>query len=123
MIDSPNKTCKTCGKSSHYAKSLCKNCYMNAWRAAHPDYYVGHSRGLSGAEYRAIVSKPCGLCGTTKIPRKLDHDHSHCRKGQRHCRLCIRGPLCNPCNVGVGILERAGEDWLLRQPNGYGKGS
>lgn len=53
--------------------------------------------------------RKCAGCGTTepKGPHNqwaIDHDHKCC-KGKRTCGKCIRGILCNPCNLGLGCLR------------------
>lgn len=34
----------------------------------------------------------------------IDHDHSHCNK-KHGCSECIRGVLCNHCNLGLGHFK------------------
>jgi hypothetical protein len=60
----------------------------------------------------------CGLCGATK---RLDLDHDHaCCPGQRSCGKCVRGFLCRPHNVGLGMFNddpaqlRAAADYIER---------
>lgn len=58
----------------------------------------------------------CGVCGTTQPGGKgwcVDHDHACC-PGANSCGACVRGVLCENCNVGLGnfrddvsILEAA----------------
>ena len=48
----------------------------------------------------------CAVCGVKDLPRDkwhLDHDHTCC-SGQKTCGDCIRGVLCNKCNIGLGYF-------------------
>ena len=74
------------------------------------DNYVTYRYRLTREEYNLIVSQPCGICGTTKVKRVLDHDHAvHDRKQS------IRGALCNRCNSGEGWFKKHKEQVLAWQ--------
>lgn len=130
--------CAECDRDT-YAKGLCRSHYERQLRQRNPEFAerqranrrqwgeqnpdkvrelyerrrdAGANRDrahrtyrITREEYRAIVSQPCGLCGTTEKRRYLDHDHETGR---------IRGPLCHGCNLGVGFIERRGEEWASR---------
>ena len=48
----------------------------------------------------------CGICGTSDGRMVVDHDHECC-PGHYGCRSCIRGTLCNDCNLSVRGFDRA----------------
>ena len=67
--------------------------------------------GITTAEYNAMLADQgggCKICGVIPKPGErffpVDHDHSCC-PGNRHCRDCIRGILCQACNILVGFVE------------------
>lgn len=70
---------------------------------------------VTPAAYFAILdsqARGCAICGT-KAPRgrgrfHVDHDHSCC-PGQNSCGQCVRGLLCNSCNLGIGKLSDSAE--------------
>jgi len=52
----------------------------------------------------------CAICGTTDATKWcVDHDHACCPVGRsgtrRTCGKCVRGILCDPCNVGIAKLK------------------
>jgi len=78
-------------------------------------------RGLNIEWYNAQL-KQCGICGNEKPGGKdnqwaIDHDHKCCKKG---CRNCVRGLLCNACNMGLGMFKdnidylHAAIEWLKK---------
>lgn len=71
--------------------------------------------GVTPTFYFAMLERQahgCAICGT-KAPGgqgrfHVDHDHS-CRQRQGSCRQCVRGLLCNWCNLGIGQLRDSAE--------------
>lgn len=68
--------------------------------------------GITSQEYSAVFAKQKGVCALCFQPTQgkfLDVDHSHnhlhSRVGQQGCKECIRGLLCNRCNMALGLLE------------------
>lgn len=54
----------------------------------------------------------CGICGTTEPGGQggwhIDHDHRCCNDDKSlpfGCAKCIRGILCNQCNIGLGYFK------------------
>ena len=50
-----------------------------------------------------MIAGGCEVCGSTN-DLCIDHDHSCC-PGQKTCGKCIRGILCNDCNIAEGRLK------------------
>lgn len=49
----------------------------------------------------------CAICGGTNKNGKVlavDHDHACC-PGGRSCGSCVRGLLCNDCNLSIGRMN------------------
>lgn len=59
--------------------------------------------GLVFEELDATLQSPCQICGN-QGDIHIDHDHSCC-EGEFSCGECVRGPLCDKCNVGIGSLR------------------
>lgn len=77
-------------------KNLCATHYRNALR-----------HHIPVPKYVEIMESPCGCCGVfTKSlsDRHIDHDHQCC-PGTYSCGACVRGILCNTCNVGIGFFH------------------
>lgn len=105
------------------------------WRAAHPgrakavrDAYVGRNPdvywardirelGMTKAAYYSMLDAQDGRCAICNNPpsdnKRLSVDHCHSTK-------VIRGLLCQPCNVSLGLMKdspanlRAAADYLER---------
>jgi len=70
--------------------------------------------GITRAQYDDLLAAQgggCAICGTTspgggRGARKfyVDHDHSCC-SGRTSCGACVRGLLCNGCNLVLGIVK------------------
>jgi hypothetical protein len=61
----------------------------------------------------------CGICGSDdpgvshRYVLFVDHDHKCCAPGDRNnrgdtCGKCLRGLLCSPCNIRLGLIEKRG---------------
>lgn len=85
--------------------------------------------GLTEAELEAMITAQngrCLLCGSDEPGGSgrwaIDHDHACC-PGKRTCGKCIRGLLCNQCNLGLGLfrddpdLLRRAADYIERHRN------
>jgi hypothetical protein len=101
-------------------QSWCKACVadrVKRWQTDHPDRatYLGRrwrhrQRGLFAGDYARIAAEQngrCAICGDV-AELVIDHDHEDGR---------VRGLLCNPCNVALGLL--ADEPGRLRAAAAY----
>lgn len=81
-------------------------------------------------EMLASQNGGCAICGSTESHKgtrvvrfSVDHDRSCC-PGDRSCGQCVRGLLCNHCNIGIGHLRddidllEAAIDYLKRHREG-----
>lgn len=121
------RTCRTCGITKPleqfvaHARSACgytrqcRSCANAADRARHSalsaeqrqqrarrlkDDRLRRDHGIDLEEYERRVAEQGGVCGIcTKPPRRHFLVVDHC-----HTTGAIRGLLCNPCNLGLGLL-------------------
>jgi hypothetical protein len=94
--------------------------YMQEWRRKNPEkakatqdrwnigkreywrnFYYTKKYGLSLEGAMRLTQNPCEICGTTEIPRVIDHDHA---VNYPH----YRGILCGMCNLAIGHIEVRG---------------
>lgn len=82
--------------------------------------------GISLAQYTKVLAMQgggCELCGKTEEENgkclSIDHDHSCC-PGLKSCGKCLRGIICQLCNLGLGALRdsadlmTAAADYIVR---------
>lgn len=98
----------------------CRDCHRERARRAHAKAPAGYRRaerwlfkyGLTEEVFAAMLAAQggrCAICGTDEPGGRnsvwhVDHDH-HCCPGARTCGKCIRGLLCQRCNIGLGYFS------------------
>lgn len=101
-------------------QSYCKKCnkeHKNQWIVNNRDK-VAVNRLWSRYRLKQIdfdkmiidQNNTCLLCPQTfedKVPA-IDHDHNCC-PGEKSCGKCVRGLLCNNCNIKLGWYEKRKE--------------
>lgn len=65
---------------------------------------------LTPGQFDAILKAQGGVCAACNSKSHMgknwavDHDHSCC-PGRESCGRCVRGILCNPCNLALGVAR------------------
>lgn len=78
----------------------CAALYKLEWRYGLPTGGVG--------ELLESQQNRCAICAETFSAGRrfyIDHDH-RCCPGDRSCGRCVRGLLCNRCNIVAGYLDQ-----------------
>ena len=109
-----------CGRKKIPSASLCGRCRQARWRY-----------GLTDEQFEEMMlpqNRKCHNpgCGVDNVELHLDHDHSCCPPGKFEsrtrlsCGSCVRGWLCRPCNVSLGMLQESPRriEGLLEYLNG-----
>lgn len=98
----PKRQCAHCSAEIPYKSGKRRFCSSECQLAAAAKIARWRVKGLWPDHGMPEI---CGLCGTDQ---RLDIDHDHlCCPGERSCGKCVRGFLCRPHNVGLGMF---GED-------------
>lgn len=85
---------------------------------------------ITDDDYRVMLAQQggaCAVCGYVPADRErlaIDHDHACCDHAGS-CGLCVRGLLCNTCNLMLGHVERRYSFYsgLVRYLNGQAPGT
>lgn len=73
--------------------------------------------GISRLEFEGMLRRQggrCAICKSTHPGVKgwcVDHKHECCGKNSA-CSKCVRGVLCNHCNIGIGLLKDSVENMI-----------
>ena len=93
----------------------CQRIAVNQWQRINVDV-IENKRlmkvyNLLDGKYEELVATQqgkCAICDKSQIDLKralnVDHDHNCC-PGPKSCGKCIRGLLCNRCNMFLGWYE------------------
>ncbi|QWT30116.1 HNH endonuclease [Streptomyces phage TunaTartare] len=108
-----NKLCNTCqqwkdeslfskhSKTADRLQPRCKQCRS--------DNALFENFGITRERYSELLklqNGKCAICGGESIDRNFSIDHDHnCCSGRKSCGNCIRGLLCNGCNMGIGYMR------------------
>lgn len=118
------------GKKSGWYCRPCANIRAKAYRVNHPENYLNNKLWtfyrIRLADYQQMVAEQdgrCAVCGVhaseVTLPTEsrgfngnglvIDHDHACCPSSQGGrtaiCGRCIRGLLCQPCNIAIGMAR------------------
>jgi len=66
--------------------------------------------GITQADWDAMYAAQGGVCAICKVPGRVG---KHGKLAVDHCHSTgrVRGLLCTPCNVSIGILGETPEQW------------
>ena len=113
----PNKQLAVCHPDRpHVSNGMCSACYQkfkyeDAPKRNNREKNLKCFYGISELQYDEMLRSQNGVCLICKKEQigkrkflSVDHDHSCC-PGVRSCGKCVRGLLCQRCNILVGYLE------------------
>ncbi len=110
------QVCRTCDvekeMSEYYKHSVrhgvqlyfihCKDC-MRAKYADASGNTTAWRYSLDPVQLADMLGRGCQACGS-RLRLCVDHDHKCC-PGGRSCGKCVRGILCNSCNVALALVN------------------
>lgn len=128
-VEKPVEGFYSCAKGKYGRHSWCKECFKGreyARRRGNPEKARTIRRkaqyatfGMTVDQWDAMLERQggsCAACGgrptTEGRTFAIDHDHECC-PGNYSCGNCVRGLLCNQCNVALGLV-RDDPDRLMR---------
>jgi hypothetical protein len=120
----PVRECTDCSTQFKYINSLlngkskCIECFAATKLLPASISPTLSDHGITAREYIKLYDLhdgACKLCSYkpiregryTRYALEIDHDHSCCGSGRkRKCGNCIRGLLCQDCNIMIGRYEK-----------------
>lgn len=72
--------------------------------------HLARKYGMTVADWDAMHAAQGGVCAICKVPGRLG---KHGKLAVDHCHATgrVRGLLCTPCNISIGILGETPEQW------------
>lgn len=104
-ILSPGRVRSVCTEEGCSETAMARGWCATHYRELHYRYA---KYGLTAKQYDEMIEAQggCAICheSVPKGRQHVDHDHSCC-PGQTSCGACVRGILCDTCNVGLGMFS------------------
>ena len=86
------------------------------WMDNHPNYrqrhWLNRVYGMSLETYNDMLASQnnqCQICGNELVKPRVDHDHKCCPDQYKTCGKCIRGIICDGCNLMLGKMKDSEE--------------
>lgn len=105
---------KQWNKEYYQKNKVARSAVIQEWSRQNPEkvrkYKLKHRYGISADDYDALLKEQdykCAICGGQNEngwSLYVDHDHACC-SGDRACGKCVRGLLCQGCNMGLGNFK------------------
>ena len=108
--------CEDCGNPTYESRALkCKTCWLarpvEGRKNTARKYQLKRKYKLSFEDYDGMLKiqkSSCAICGINqsdlKFSLSVDHDRSCCQE-KVSCGECVRGLLCNKCNLALGYAN------------------
>jgi hypothetical protein len=84
--------------------SKCKDCRSIQRKTYYTPEYRAKLYGIDVDDMNEMLSNGCMICGSFE-KLVIDHDHSCCNRQNRSCGECVRGVLCDRCNIGLSHFK------------------
>lgn len=96
---------KTTDRAGKPSMARCKKhaSIFNSIVKARINYKVNYEEMLSAQDSVCAICKSDEPSGKGRF--RIDHDHKCCPDKLKSCGKCVRGLLCNKCNVALAMFE------------------
>lgn len=120
-VDERGRECSLCGDyklwDAYSPHPDMKTGYLSACKDCRYVVSIAKQFGITAQELAWLAEQQGGKCALCfQVPEtrlRVDHDHG-CHPYGKGCRGCIRGLLCDHCNIALGHAEKSGGAIVLR---------